>query len=120
MGGVEPERIAGMTVSELLGPDGFAKARPFIESTLGGELERYALTFADTGSVIRHVDVVNIPDRRTHSVTGFFLIANDVTDSKNYQASLAQMAHVDAVTALPNRRAFEELLTPGARAPPAQ
>lgn len=109
--GVEPERIAGMTVSELLGPDGFAKARPFIESTLGGELERYALTFADTGSVIRHVDVVNIPDRRTHSVTGFFLIANDVTDSKNYQASLAQMAHVDAVTALPNRRAFEELLT---------
>lgn len=73
------ETIIGQTVSQVLGPDGFAAARPHVEAALGGQDVTYEAGFqlADGAHTMR---VHYVPDRNEpDGVRGFFALVTDIT-----------------------------------------
>jgi diguanylate cyclase (GGDEF)-like protein len=70
--------------------------------------------------VARSLQVVYIPDRQPDgTVTGVFTLSTDITHLKQVEAKLSQLAGVDALTGLPNRRQFEDRMASALAAPDA-
>jgi PAS domain S-box-containing protein len=84
------DQIVGRTVREILGPEGYAIARPYIDGVLGGEPQHYEheFTFLDGTHVM---DVLYGPDRAEDgSIRGFFVLVHDVTRSKALEQQLRE------------------------------
>jgi len=85
----EPAEIEGRPVAEIMGDEGFATIRPFIEAVLAGNRVEYEsdVTFAGVGQ--RSLQVVYVPDRDGEgNVIGWIASILDVTEQK--QASDAR------------------------------
>ena len=71
--------IIGKTASELLGPQGYALARPYIERVLRGEQVTYQGQF-DFADGAHTMQVSYVPDLDEHGkVHGFFTLVDDIT-----------------------------------------
>jgi PAS domain S-box-containing protein len=82
--GRPPAEIEGALIADVMGDEGFATIRPFIDRVLSGVRVEYDsdVTFAGVGP--RSLRVVYIPDRdATGSVIGWIASILDVTDEKH-------------------------------------
>ncbi|MGD8854458.1 MAG: PAS domain S-box protein [Gammaproteobacteria bacterium] len=82
--------IIGKTAEELLGPAGYALARPYIEAVLGGQTVIYEaqFDFADAGHTMQ---VRYVPDTNPGSrVQGFYTLVNDITELKQIESALRE------------------------------
>jgi two-component system CheB/CheR fusion protein len=82
--------IIGKTAAELLGPEGYARARPHIERVLAGEHVTYQaeFRFAD-GPHAMQVSYVPDVDQRGE-VHGFFTLVDDITPLTRAEAGLRE------------------------------
>jgi len=91
--GREPSEVLGKTVPEIMGPENFADVEPHLEKALAGERQVFELTLhpvttADT--VIK--EVTYVPDIDDNGgVSGFYVMAIDITDRKLAIMELARM-----------------------------
>ncbi len=86
--GVAPERMPGMHLSDLLGPELFAHNKPFLERALQGEPQLFECTFDDVHGVARHAMASYLPDAEGGKVRGVFVQVTDISERKRMEEEL--------------------------------
>ncbi len=83
--------IIGKTMSEVLGPENYQSAQPYVERALAGEEVTFEMTVAYTATEPRFVRVHYLPqfDLDTN-VTGCLILALDITERRLSQEALRQ------------------------------
>lgn len=108
--GVQDERILGMTMAELLNPKAYEIAKPYIELVLKGRQVSFENELI-TRKGARHVHTTFSPQFDAEKqVKGFYVQSLDITERKRLEEQLLYEATHDALTGLPNRRAFMKAL----------
>lgn len=100
------EEILQLKAADILYRDELTKLKGFVRETLNGSsvcFETFILT--------KNKEVVNLKVTATHikvndSITGFYAIAQDVTEQNKAQKQVNYLAYHDELTGLPNRRAI--------------
>lgn len=86
--GKGPEEIHGRRIEELLGPELFAKNRPYIEAALQGKRQDFDRAIPGPDGVVRYSQASYIPDIRDGRVHGFFVLVIDVSERVNSERTL--------------------------------
>jgi PAS domain S-box-containing protein len=88
----DPERLPGCSIEDLLGPELFARNRPYIDAALRGEEQRFERDLPRRdGAGVRHTLTHYLPQRQGDEVVGFYVLVHDVTDIKQTQTRLANI-----------------------------
>jgi PAS domain S-box-containing protein len=86
--GLEPERMRGLHISEVLGAELYAKNLPFITGVLAGVEQLFDRTLVDQAGHTRHTQASYVPDMIDGEVQGFFVLVTDVTPRVQAQRAL--------------------------------
>jgi diguanylate cyclase (GGDEF)-like protein/PAS domain S-box-containing protein len=79
--GVAPEEMAGVHISEVLGPEVYAKNLPYIEGALAGRAQRFTRELVDMHGRRRITQAEYVPDMDAGgAVRGFFVLVTDISD----------------------------------------
>lgn len=92
--GIDPEKLIGTSMIDLLGEPLYLKNKPFIEGALAGKVQQFArdLTMKTTGE-LHHTNALYIPDITQGKVAGFFVLVTDITEVK--EAELEALSQKD-------------------------
>jgi diguanylate cyclase (GGDEF)-like protein/PAS domain S-box-containing protein len=105
------EQAIGRHSWEVIGRELFEAIRPRIERVMRGEEVKYERDHVDANGNRRHLEAHYVPQiAEDGSVVGHFGIVRDITEAKNSQRLLYQLANHDKLTSLPNRTLFVERL----------
>jgi diguanylate cyclase (GGDEF)-like protein/PAS domain S-box-containing protein len=108
--GVEPASMIGRPMAEVVGSSAYEQRRDQLRRALAGEQVTFEAESVAQG-MNRYLQTVYIPDVLADgSVDGIYAVSTDITLSKQVELRLEQLAHIDPLTALPNRRRFDEKL----------
>lgn len=107
------EQLANHTLMDIVDAAGEERGgiiRPYIERALGGE--RVEFEIAPTpGRTDRWLRMTFVPELAADGVvTGLYLLSIDVSQLKQVQLRLSEMAQFDELTGLPNRYQFNDKL----------
>ena len=84
--GIDPQRMRGMHIRDVLGEARFQLNLPYIEGALRGERQVFERAFPEsTGKRIRHSLAEYIPDVVAGEVQGFFVQVSDISPVKHEQ-----------------------------------
>jgi diguanylate cyclase len=107
--GVEPAALAGKSVRETIGAATFERCLPYFRRVLAGE----RVTHEDIvyeGAPSRIWNATYIPEFQRGGVVGFYIMSQDITETKRRENQMRSEVMLDALTGLPNRRALAEQL----------
>jgi diguanylate cyclase (GGDEF)-like protein/PAS domain S-box-containing protein len=108
--GLDPERVVGMPLRDVVGEGPYEQRRAPLQRALAGERVQFALVGEWRGRQ-RHLQSTYVPDIRPDgSIPGVYGLSADVTELKEVHERLEEMAHLDPVTGLANRNRFDEVL----------
>ena len=89
--GRPPTEIAGRSILEVVGEEGFATILPHIQRVLKGEVVEYQTEISFRGVGTRTLHVVYSPETNPQGeITGWLASMRDITDSKRTEDSLAE------------------------------
>lgn len=86
--GLEPAEVRGLHISELLGPELYARNLPFITGALAGEEQLFDRTLVDQHGRTHHTQASYVPDVQDGLVKGFFVLVTDVTPRVEAQRAM--------------------------------
>ena len=106
--GVDISMAIGRTMKETRTEVAYAALAPHIATALRGE--KVSFSYADEiNGQARHYQSNYVPDvDAAGQVNGFYAMTFDITELHETQRQLEQLARVDMLTGLPNRRQFDE------------
>ncbi len=105
--GVPRESIVGKTVQEVLGAHEYERSRPWIDRVLAGETVSFEKSYPGATHA-RHVLISHVPMWASMGkIDGFVAIAQDITDHRENEVRLLDLARRDSLTGLLNRSGFE-------------
>jgi diguanylate cyclase (GGDEF)-like protein/PAS domain S-box-containing protein len=107
--GVEPAALRGKYVLDTIGAATFERCLPYFRRVLAGE----RVTHEDIvyeGAPGRIWNATYIPEYRRDDVGGFYIMSQDITETKRRENQMRSEVMLDALTGLPNRRALAEQL----------
>lgn len=108
--GVDPAAVVGRRMVDVIGPTLYEQRRAQLRRALAGEQVSFEVESLAKG-VSKYLRTVYIPDVQADgTVAGVYAVSTDITTSKQMEMKLDELAHVDALTGLPNRRRFDERL----------
>ena len=107
--GLAPGAIIGKTFQAVVGDEIYASAQPFLLRLLGGAAVRYEAIEVMAGEV-RTSETSGIAHCKDGVVMGAYLMTTDISAARRHEAQLQVLARTDSLTALPNRRSYEERL----------
>jgi PAS domain S-box-containing protein len=107
--GVDPDRLVGTSIRDLLGPNLFELNEPYIRGALNGAEQTFERVLPGPDGVDRHSLATYIPDVVDGAVVGFLVTVTEVTRLKETEARLHGM--IDSLESeIRRRRAAEEVL----------
>jgi diguanylate cyclase (GGDEF)-like protein/PAS domain S-box-containing protein len=108
--GVTPGSLVGKPLADVFGQDIYQMARLHLDNAFGG----WAVTFEMKTTVagkLRILETTYVPDvQGDGSVAGVYALTHDMTRMKDVEEKLTQLARVDSLTGIANRRMFLESL----------
>lgn len=108
--GVTPDQLVGMPVARVLGAETVAGIYPQLEQAFGGQSVTHEVRLPVRGEP-RILQATYIPDHQPDgSVAGLYSLVHDMTHVKEVEEQLLQLARVDTLTGIANRRMFGEAL----------
>ncbi|AKJ29366.1 sensor domain-containing diguanylate cyclase [Caldimonas brevitalea] len=108
--GVPASKVVGRQVGVALGPALMEQCGASLERARQGERVTLEHT-AQSRLGLLHLHATYVPQLGPDgSVTGIYTLSTDVTAMKESQRQLNQLAMMDTLTALPNRRSFHDRL----------
>jgi diguanylate cyclase (GGDEF)-like protein/PAS domain S-box-containing protein len=108
--GVAPDQMVGMSVATLLGAQTAAEIHPHLEQAFAGHTVTHEIRIAVKGDP-RILQATYIPDFQPDGqVAGAYSLVSDMTHVKEVEEQLLQLARVDTLTGIANRRMFSETL----------
>lgn len=88
--GVDPDRLLGASIRDLLGPRLFEMNHPYMLRALAGERQVFERIVPGPSGVERHSLAEYIPDTVDGEVRGFLVQVTNVTELKETQAALSR------------------------------
>ncbi len=108
--GSDPALMVGRPLVELIGEAMYQQRLGFLTRGFAGEQFSFELR-SGTAAGERDLNTTYIPDFRPDgTVAGIFVLVTDVTPMRTVERQLHQLARIDALTQLSNRRQFDEKL----------
>ena len=112
--GLEPARLPGMHLAEVLDKPAYDAARPRLRQAFEGVGTTFEMSL-QAQSRHRILEWTFVPDvqaqgRLAVGVGGVYALAHDMTRVKEAESRLVQMARFDSLTGIANRRLLGELL----------
>ncbi|SFD21308.1 sensor domain-containing diguanylate cyclase [Massilia yuzhufengensis] len=108
--GVTAAALAGMPIAKVLGEETAADIYPYLEQAFGGHSVTHEVRIPVRGDP-RILQATYIPDHQPDgSVAGVYSLVHDMTHVKEVEEQLQQLARVDTLTGIANRRMFGETL----------
>lgn len=89
--GKTPQQIHGRHITELLGPELYAKNKPHIDAVLAGHRQDFDRDIPAPDGTLRHSQASYIPHMSHGEVAGFFVLVTDVTERVHAEQALSQM-----------------------------
>jgi len=105
-----PGEIVGKSIREVMGDTLYREHSALLARSLAGETVRFEVTLP-SGDGMRTVEITRVPDIHDGVYNGFYVLGADVSAARRHEEELARLARIDALTGLPNRRAYHEQLT---------
>lgn len=100
--------VRGRTMPEVLGPETFARVRPYIEKALAGEVSGHRLSLPTVSGATIDTRTEYLPDVADDGgVRGFYVVVQDVTE---YRSTIDLMRAAHRVTARQDAN-VEEMIT---------
>lgn len=94
--GVDPDKLLGTSLQQLLGPRLFEMNHPYMLKALAGERQVFERIVPGPGGVERHSLAEYIPDTVGGEVRGFLVQVTNVTELKETQAALRRESELRA------------------------
>ena len=108
--GVAPAQMDGMPVAQLLGEEVAAEIHPHFDDAFAGRPVTHEIRIPLRGDP-RILQATYIPDLQPDGkVAGIYALVHDMTHVKEVEEQLLQLARVDTLTGIANRRMFGEAL----------
>ncbi|QOY96709.1 diguanylate cyclase [Massilia sp. UMI-21] len=108
--GVTPDELVGMPLARLMGSETAADIYPHLEQAFSGRSVTHEVRIPVRGDP-RILQATYIPDHQPDgSVAGVYALVHDMTHVKEVEEQLLQLARVDTLTGIANRRMFGEAL----------
>lgn len=108
--GIDRLQVIGKPLREVIGPELYEQRRLPLQRALRGEHIDFEVESFINGA-LRHLHNNYVPDTRSDgTVHGIFALGTDVTELKRVERELRNLARIDTLTGLPNRRQFDEKL----------
>lgn len=108
--GVPPAQLVGMPLSSLLGAGLAAEVHPHMEQAFAGHSVTHEIR-VPVRDELRILQATYIPDVQPDgAVAGVYSLVHDMTHVKEVEEQLQQLARVDTLTGIANRRMFGETL----------
>jgi PAS domain S-box-containing protein len=100
--GLPGDEIIGMTMLQLIGPEGYVQVKPHLEAALNGETVSFEYCLPVPGANDRWLSARYVPDRDTAgTVGGLFVLLTDITSLKQSEGALraqeARLSHLSAM-----------------------
>ncbi|HSO17468.1 MAG TPA: diguanylate cyclase [Arthrobacter sp.] len=77
---VDPNRMHGLHLRELLGEELFAATRGYIDKVLAGQPQLFERTLVDASGGTRYTQASYVPDLQDGGIQGFFELVTDITE----------------------------------------
>jgi diguanylate cyclase (GGDEF)-like protein/PAS domain S-box-containing protein len=108
--GLDPASLAGRPLRDVMGTAAYGKTLPHLARAFTGQrvcFEHRARLHGD----LRTLETTFVPDERSDGgVAGVYALTQDMSRIKAVEQQLIELARVDALTGIANRRKFEEVL----------
>jgi PAS domain S-box-containing protein len=90
--GVSAGEAVGKHISEILGTDSYARAKPFIDTALAGTQQSYEQVDRQADGSVRYSQVEFVPKRMDGKLAGLYSLATDVTDLRESYRRIRELA----------------------------
>lgn len=108
--GATPSSLVGRPLADVFGQDVYQMAKLHLDNAFGGWAVTFEMKTAVAGK-LRILETTYIPDLQGDgSVAGVYALTHDMTRMKDVEEKLIQLARVDSLTGIANRRMFVEAL----------
>ncbi len=89
--GIDPAKMPGMHIREVIGEERYQVNRPYIEAALEGREQQFERVIATPGSKSPRIALAQyIPDIAGTEVVGFYALVSDITAKKELEAHLRE------------------------------
>ncbi|MEO6690401.1 MAG: PAS domain S-box protein, partial [Dokdonella sp.] len=104
------DRLVGRPLREALGEENYAAQVAYFRGALAGERVEFELEMVGPDGV-RNARAIYVPQRQPDGrIDGVYALTMDITTIKRVENELQRLARFDTLTALANRRQFDERL----------
>ncbi|HZX29276.1 MAG TPA: PAS domain S-box protein, partial [Telluria sp.] len=108
--GIAPEEMAGRPLDQVITARTLDLAQDHLPRAFAGQTVTYEFR-AERNGHSRDLRLTLVPDQQADGVVaGVYALAQDMTDVKAAQEKLIQLARIDSLTGIANRRSFGETL----------
>lgn len=107
---IDPNAVLGQTLVDIIGLHQYSKCAPYLDRAYQGEVVSFELRTLLHGEV-RTLDTTFVPDLQPDgAVAGVYALSHDMTRVKAVEEQLIELARLDTLTGIANRRKFDEVL----------
>ena len=108
--GVRNDEMVGRSVGEVFGDDYLGEREAGLKLALAGHMSSVESSVHRKGRA-RVLNTTYIPHVRDGVTVGIYVLSTDATASREHERHLLLLANADPLTALPNRRMYEDHLS---------